>query len=75
MYKIACHNCSSTYIGETGHSYSKRQEYHRKEMESISNRTLTWAEHKELATETNTSAITDHVAKENKLLIGPVPKS
>jgi len=44
-------------------------------MESISNRTLTWAEHKELATETNTSAITDHVAKENKLLIGPVPKS
>ena len=42
-------------------------------MESISNRTLTWAEHKELATETNTSAITDHVAKENKLLIGPVP--
>jgi len=34
-------------------------------MESISNRTLTWADQKDLAAETNKSAITDHVAKEN----------
>jgi len=25
VYKITCHNCSSTYIGETGRSYSKRR--------------------------------------------------
>ena len=30
-----------------------------------SNRTLTWADRKDLAAETNKSAITDHVAKEN----------
>ena len=41
VYKIPCHNCNSTYIGETGRSYAKRQEEHRKEVESISNRTLT----------------------------------
>ena len=36
-------------------------------MESISNRTLTRADRKDLATETNKSAITDHVAKENHI--------
>jgi len=34
-------------------------------VESISNRTLTRAGRKDLATETNKSAITDHVAKQN----------
>jgi len=48
VYKIPCHNCSSTYIGETGRSYGERQEEHSKEVESVSNRTLTRAERKEL---------------------------
>ena len=65
---IPCHNCSSTYIGETGRSYGKRQEDHRKEVESISNKTLTWADWKDLAAETNKSAITDYVAKENHVI-------
>jgi len=57
------------YIGETECSYGKRQEEeHRKEVESISNRTLTPAEWKELATETNKSAITDHAAKKNHVI-------
>jgi len=56
------------YIGETGRSYAKRQEEHRKEVESISNRTLTRADRKDLAAETNKSAITDHVAKENHVI-------
>jgi len=41
---------------------------HRKEVESVSSRTLMRAEWKELATETNKSAITDHVAKENHFI-------
>jgi len=48
--------------------YGKRQEEHRKEVESISNRTLTWTDRKDLATETNKSAIADHVAKENHVI-------
>jgi len=68
MYKIPYHNCSSTYIGETGRSYGQRQEEHRREVESISNRTLTPADRKDLAAETNKSAITDHVAKENHVI-------
>jgi len=68
MYKIPCHNCSSTHIGETGRCYGNRQYEHRKEVESISNRTLTWAERKELATETDKLAITNHVAKENHVI-------
>ena len=63
MHNIPCHICSSTYIGQTGRR--QRQEEHRKEVESVSDRTLTRAELKELATETNKSATTDHVAKEN----------
>ena len=68
VYKVLCHNCSSTYIGETGRSYGRRQEEHRKEVESISNRTLTRAGRKDLTAETNMSAITDHVAKENHVI-------
>ena len=37
-------------------------------MESISNRTLTRADRKDLAAETNKSAITDHSAKENHVI-------
>ena len=55
-------------IGETGRSYGKRQEGHRQEVESIGNRTLTRADQKDLAAETNKSAITDHVAKENHVI-------
>ena len=67
MYNIACHNCSSTYIGETGRSYVKREEEQKKEVESISNRTLTQADWKDLAAKTNKSTTTDHVAKENNV--------
>jgi len=67
-----------TYIGETGRNYGKRQEEHRKEVESTSNRTLTRVDRKKLAAETNKSAITDHVAKENRVSDWsgtPVPRS
>ena len=67
VYKILCHNCSSIYNGETGQSYGNRQEEHRKEVESIGNRTLTRADRKDLATETK-SAITNQVAKENHVI-------
>ena len=33
VYRILCHNCDCTYIGETGRNYGKRQEEHRKEVE------------------------------------------
>jgi len=38
VYRIPCHNCSDCtyYIGQTGRNYGKRQEEHRKEVESIS---------------------------------------
>jgi len=68
VYKIPCHKCNSTYIGETGRNYAKRQEEHRKEVESIGNRTLTRADWKDLAAETNKSAVTDHMAKENHVI-------
>jgi len=45
-----------------------RQEEHRKEMESISNRTLTRADRKDLAAETNKSVITDHLVKKNHVI-------
>jgi len=56
------------YIGETGRSYGKRQVEHRKEVVSISSRTLTGADRKELPAETNKSAITDHAAKQNRVI-------
>jgi len=37
-------------------------------VESISNRTLTRADRKDMAAETNKSAITDHVTKENPVI-------
>jgi len=61
-------------MGETGRSYGKRQEEHRKEVESISNRTLTRADRKDTAAETNKSAITDHAAKENHVIDWPGAK-
>ena len=64
----SCHNCDCTYIGETGRNYGKRQEEHRKEVESISNRTFARSERKSRAAEMNKSAITDHVAKENRVI-------
>jgi len=62
-----CYNCDCTYNGETGRNY-ERQEEHRKEVESISNRTFTWADRKSMTAEMNKSAITDHVAKENHVI-------
>ena len=58
------------YIGETGRNYGKRQEEHRKEVESISNRTFTRSDRRSRAAESNKSAITDHVAKENHVISG-----
>jgi len=71
VYRIPCHNYDCTYIVETGRNYGKRQEEHRKEVESISNRTLTRSNRKSRAAEMNKSAITDHVrhvAKENHVI-------
>jgi len=66
VYRIPCHNCDCTYIGETGRNYGKRQEEHRKEVESISSRTFTRSDRKSRAAEMNKSAITDHVRSERK---------
>ena len=75
VYRIPCYNCDCTYIGETGRNYGKRQEEYRKEVESISNRTFTRSDRKSsAAAEMNKSAITDHVAKENHVIISQVPK-
>ena len=71
MYRIPCHNCDCTYIGETGRNYGKRQEEHRKEVESISNRI---SDRTSMAAEMNKSAITDHVAKENYVINWPGAK-
>ena len=68
VYRIPCHNCDCTYIGETGRNYEKRQEEHRKEVESISNRMFTRSDRKSRAAEMNKSVITDHVAKENHVI-------
>jgi len=72
MYKIPCHNCSSTctYIvhWRNRQSYGNREEEHRKEVESIGNRTLTRTDRKDLSAETNKSTITDHVAKEKHVI-------
>ena len=46
----------------------ERQETHGKKVESISNETLTLADWKDLATDTNKSAITDHAAIENHVI-------
>ena len=47
VYKIPCHNCNSTYIGETGRSYAKRQEEHRNHQQRLDllsgSRTALWA--------------------------------
>jgi len=67
VYRISCHNCDCTYIGETGRNYEKKQEEHRK-VESISNRKLTRSDRKSRAAEMNKSAITDHVSKENHVI-------
>jgi len=42
VYKITCHNWSSTYIGETGRSYGKTQEEHRKEKKWNPSATKHW---------------------------------
>jgi len=68
VYRIPCHNCDCIYIGETGRNYGKRQEKHRKEVESISSRTFTRSDRKSRAAEMNKSAIADHVAKENHVI-------
>ena len=63
------HNCSSRlHTLEKQDAATVKDKEHRKEVESVSNRTLTRAERKELATETNESAMTDHVAKENHVI-------
>jgi len=71
VYRIPCYNWDCTYIGETGRNYGKRQEEHRKEVESISNRTFTRSDRKSRAAGINKSAITDHVAKENHVINWP----
>ena len=63
MYRIPCHNCDCTYIGETGRNYGKRQKEQRKEVESIGNRTFTRSDRKSRAAEMNQSAITDSERK------------
>ena len=64
MYRIPCH----IYIGETGGNYGKRQEEHRKKVESISSRTFARSDRKSRAAEIYKSAITDHVTKENHVI-------
>jgi len=46
----------------------EKDKEHRKEVESSGNRTLTRADRRDLAAETNKSAIMDHVAKENHVI-------
>ena len=41
VYGVPCHNCSKTYVGETGRQLGTRIEEHRKEVEELSNAAYT----------------------------------
>ena len=68
VYKIPCKNCKEAYIGETGRQFQARQKEHKENVKENEKRHSTRAARKQSQTEYNTSALTDHVNKNNHVI-------
>jgi len=68
VYKIPCKNCDKVYIGETGRPFVTRLNEHKKEVEQKDKTKFTRQRKQSVDEQQNTSAITDHVVKENHVI-------
>ena len=66
IYCVPCKNCSSSYVGETGRKFGLRIEEHKKEVDSFTAGTQTWASRLRESSVTHKSAITDHAMGQGK---------
>ncbi|KAI8514518.1 hypothetical protein Bbelb_071090 [Branchiostoma belcheri] len=65
VYKIPCKSCDQVYIGETGRTFGKRLEEHRKEADNSETVRYTRSQKQQAQKEEKKSAVTDHVARNN----------
>ena len=63
IYRVPCKNCSSSYVGETGRKFGLTVKEHKKEADSFTAGTQTWASRARESTVTHKSATTDHAVE------------
>ena len=65
--RVPC-SCSSSYIGETGRKFSLRIKEHKKEVDSFTAGSQTWASKARESSVTHKSDIKDHAVEENHVI-------
>ena len=68
VYKIACKNCTSAYIGETGRKLGTRLDEHRKEVNQTEQHRYTRANKQNSQRIMHKSALADHTSRENHVI-------
>ena len=64
---VPCKDCDKGYVGETGRKFGVRKAEHKQEAETLQKAHFTRSKKKEEETTYNKSAISNHVAQENRL--------
>lgn len=68
VYKVPCSSCKQCYIGETGRKFGTRLGEHRREVETLEQRTYTRATRIKAQAEEHKSAIANHAARNNHVI-------
>ena len=69
VYSIPCRDCEKVYVGETARKFGEREKEHKKDTTIVEDRKFTRTQRKASQSIQHQSALTDHMAQHNHVIV------